>query len=514
MRHDTMPETWACCAYLRKSREDIDRDRDADIDTLAKHRAIVEKMAKRNGHRISKWFCEVVSGETISGRPEVQNMLHEIAYGTWDAVYAVEAARLGRGGGSDQEKIVNAFKYTNTVLITCDKIYDPGSKSDMTQLKRDLRNSEDELDSIRARLMRGKVRAVEDGKWIATGRTPFGWKAVRIKGEWQLRPDERHNDMLRMYDLAEAGKSPFQIAVIFNSEGVKTARGGYRWTASAVKAILLNPANAGMVRFGLNKTLREFDPDTFEVKKRKKVNENPLIERGLHYGTGGIDYERFKRIERMMVEKSRTVKGREQKNPLAGILVCGKCGYAMNYHMMSSGKSAAYFYAHKVKRFMTRPCDGVRGARADLVMDVLTDALKRVCEDIEIQLSGGDGMAEHERHLAALRASIEREDAARSRIMDAFEAGAYTVDEFKDRKAAVEERIERLESELASAKPPEYTPETVTSLRSVIDLLNDDTVNPVEKNTFIKRVIKRIDYFNDTPPYVLPNIIRLEIHLR
>ena len=514
------PSNWVCCAYLRKSREDDSRassgipKEEITKETLARHRRIINGLADENQHKISQWYTEVKSGETSEGRDAIKLLLSDLASGKWDAVYVVEASRLGRGGGADQEKIVNAFRYTGTWLITEDKRYDPESKSDMKQLKNELRSSEDELDSITARLIRGKVRSAKEGRWQSTGRTPYGWTAVRIRGIWQLRPDENHPHMLRIYDLLEAGYGFSAIADTYNREHVPTARGGYHWTAAAMRAIALNPANCGYVRYAQRHVQRVFDPETFEVHKVRVLNEDPIIVKGLHYGTGGIPKERFDRITRRLTESARVHAGRELLNPLAGILRCGKCGYSMNYHQMSSGKSKAYFYQHKRPKAMTRECDGCRGARATLVMEVLIETLKRTIDDIEMRIGSDDGTSEYESRLSSLRTALEKEEAARSRAMEAFEAGIYSIDELKDRKDKADRNIRSIEREMSELKPPQYTPGMIVSLHECIDLLTDDSIAAQSKNDLLKSLIARIDYYNDTEPYVLPNKIHLDIFLR
>lgn len=512
--HSTMPTDWACCAYLRKSREDEEREKLGAYKTLERHQAIIEGLAEDNGHKIAKWYREVVSGETISGRPDVKQLLADIASNTWDAVYAVEASRLGRGGGSDQEKIVNAFRYTNTWLLTEEKNYDPNSKSDMKQLKNDLRNSEDELDSITSRLTRGKVSSAKEGRWQATGRTPYGWRAVRIKGLWQLEPDENHGNMLRIYDLLESDVGCNAIATMYSNEGIRTARGGHHWTAAAIRAIALNVANCGYVTYGKNVTKRVFDPETFETRKVRAQNQNPICVKGLHYGKGGISEERFKKITGKLVESAHLRKGLQLKNPLSQLLKCGKCGYAMDHHQMSSGKSQAYFFVHKRPKAMTRPCDGCRGARETLVMDVLVTALRKLLADVEFHVGEIDKTSEYSIHLNALKSELIKAGAARSRAMEAYEAGAYTIEEFKVRKEAIDNHIEEVEQAIVDAKPPEYSEATVASLRSCIEALLDDDLSAKAKNDVLRGIIKRIDYYNDTAPYVPDNKVRLEIFLR
>lgn len=506
-------QTWACCAYLRKSREDEERERRRNEDTLAKHRRIIEDLAADDSREIAEWYQEVVSGETIAGRPEMVRLLADVAAGKWDAVYVVEASRLGRGGGSDQEKIVNAIRYTGTFLISEYKTYDPSSEADMRLLKNELRNSEDELASITTRLMRGKKRAAGEGIWLATARPPYGWEAVRIDGCWQLVPSEHHAHMLRIYDMLEAGDGLVRIAKTFNAEGVPTSRGGKHWTASAVRAIALNKANCGYVSYGKVKTVRVFDPDTFEVhKEHKRMAEGAYQSRpGLHYGKGGIDEQRWERITGNILQNARVHGTKELRNPLSSILVCGKCGYSMTLR----SNHGNYYYQHKAERLMTRPCDGCHSAKYEVVLDAVVGALLAQCAEIEAYVEGNADRAAYEAHVAALDDSIARLGQSRQRVMDAYEAGAYSVQELKARLADVDSKLAALEAERDGALPPAFTPDTVASVRRCIEVLRTDGLSPKDKNDFLKRVIERIDYFNDTPRgcHTKDNL-KLEIYLR
>lgn len=512
--HFSMPEDWLCCGYLRKSREDEERDRSGKSkdeitkETLARHKRIIEGLARNYNHEISRWYTEVKSGETIADRDEIKLLLADIAAEKWDAVYVIEASRLGRGGGGDQEKIVNALRYTNTWLLTEEKVYDPNSKSDMKQLKNELRNSEDELDSITTRLTRGKISSAEEGRWLATGRPPYGWKAVRIKGLWQLRPDENHCHMLRIYDLLEDGYGYSTIAGIYNREHVPLARGGFHWTTTAIRAISSNPANCGYVRYSARKVTRVFDPDTFEVSKRRVKNENPIIAKGLHYGTGGIEKERFDRILKMHTDSARVHVGKELKNPLAGLLRCGKCGYAMEYQAEKT------YYQHRRRDAMVRECGRCRGAQYSLIVDVLAETLKRTIDDVELKIGSNDSIREHEQRLSSLYAALKKAEAARKRAMEAFENGIYSIDDLKESKEKADNRIKEIEKEIAESKPPQYTPETIFRIHQCIDLIKDDNVSAQAKNDFLKTIISRIDYYNDTELYISPNVIKLDIFFR
>ncbi len=505
--YSNIPEDALCCAYLRKSREDEERERNGKGDTLERHRKIVERMARDNGHKVSEVYEEVVSGETIAARPQMKRLLRDLADGRWDAVYVVEPSRLGRGGGSDQEKIVNAFRYTGTWLVSEFQAFDPENQGDMRQLKRELRSSEDELESISNRLRRGKYESAKEGRWQATGHDPFGWKSVRIGGAWQLRPDDRHGDLLRIYDMLDGGMTYVGVSEAFNREGVPTKRGGAKWRPSTIRQIALNPVNAGYIRYGLRKTERVFDPDTFEVRKVMRKCDSPVLVKGLHYGTGGVSEDKFKRVYLMIVNSARVRGDYGVKNPLAGILRCGKCGYAMVFHSCDGRP----YYTHMGRDRMLRDCDMPRGAAYGDLVEAFTDALKRTVEDVEMR-SSDDSRESREEEVRRVEAAIGRAEAAKEKAMQAFEAGVYSIEELRERKGDADARIAELEAQLECADDHERDEEIVANVRELIAMMADDDVEPKAKNDFIKTFIKSVEYYNDTPPYVRPNVIRLVIN--
>ena len=80
--------------------------------------------------KISQIFREVVSGETLSQRPEMQKLLAQVENNMYDGVLVMEVERLARGNSVDQGIIAQAFKYSNTLIITPTKVYDPQNEFD------------------------------------------------------------------------------------------------------------------------------------------------------------------------------------------------------------------------------------------------------------------------------------------------------------------------------------------------------------------------------------------------
>ena len=117
-------------AYLRKSRADRDAEAHGEGETLLRHEKILEGLSSKLGITISKFYREIVSGETIQDRPVVQELLQDISNGKCDGVLVVEVERLARGDTSDQGTIAKYFKFSDTLIITPLKIFDPTDEYD------------------------------------------------------------------------------------------------------------------------------------------------------------------------------------------------------------------------------------------------------------------------------------------------------------------------------------------------------------------------------------------------
>ena len=107
--------------YLRKSRDEDNESRDV---TLARHEKLLNEYCERNNLNIKKTYKEVVSGESIAARLEMQRLLVDVTAGKYDGVVCIELERLSRGNQIDQAEILEVFKKTGTKIYTLNKVYD------------------------------------------------------------------------------------------------------------------------------------------------------------------------------------------------------------------------------------------------------------------------------------------------------------------------------------------------------------------------------------------------------
>ena len=154
------------CIYLRKSRADLEAESHGEGETLKRHQDILLALAKKMNISITKIYSEIVSGETIASRPEMQNLLNDVESGMWKGVLVVEVERLARGDTMDQGLVSQTFKISGTKIITPMKIYDPNNEFDEEYFEFGLFMSRREYKTINRRLQRGRTQSVLEGKYL------------------------------------------------------------------------------------------------------------------------------------------------------------------------------------------------------------------------------------------------------------------------------------------------------------------------------------------------------------
>ncbi len=84
--------------YLRKSRKDEEAEAHGEGETLARHECILTELYKRMNISSDQVdiFKEIVSGETISARPVIQQVIDLVNNGIYEGGFVYEVERLAR----------------------------------------------------------------------------------------------------------------------------------------------------------------------------------------------------------------------------------------------------------------------------------------------------------------------------------------------------------------------------------------------------------------------------------
>ena len=142
--------------YLRKSRSDSELEK-MGVDVLERHEQILLSLAKQMKLSIGGIYREVVSGDSISARPEMQKLLSEVESGRWKGVLVMEIERLARGDTVDQGIVQRAFQYSGTLIVTPAKVYNPDNEFDEEYFEFGLFMSRREYKTIKRRMQTGRL---------------------------------------------------------------------------------------------------------------------------------------------------------------------------------------------------------------------------------------------------------------------------------------------------------------------------------------------------------------------
>lgn len=486
--------------YLRKSRADVELEKEEELETLAKHKKILLEIANKKNLNVVEIYEEVVSGESIQDRPEMQRLLKDIYMKKYRSVIVMEVERLARGATKDQGEVAEAFKFSNTKIVTPSKTYDPTNEFDEEYFEFGLFMSRREYKTIQRRLHTGKMQSVKDGNYMGS-LPPYGYDIWnRGKHDRTLKVNEQSKYIPIIFewfvmDRLNAG----EIARRLTSMGVPTRTGKPEWNRSTIKDILKNHLYIGKVRWFRRKVTKDFDGETMKKVKHRNESNDFLLAEGKHEPL--ITEELFKKAQSLFTGIVPT-NTNKLINPFAGILKCSNCGKFMVYQ---SYKKARNRMCHPESKL----CQ-VKSCYFDDIITSVIEALNGHISDFEMIVSNSNTDEEKLKydHLKELMTNdLDKLERKKTKLFDNFEEELYTKAEFIERKELITAKIEKLKMELNELKPPsvgEYETKIV-KFSQVVNSLKDENISAVVKNNLLKDIIKSIEYTNN-------NIIELDIH--
>lgn len=484
--------------YLRKSRADLDAESRGEGETLSRHKKMLFELAEKTGIIISDIYEEVVSGDSIEGRPQIQELLRAIEKKTYAGVFCMDIDRLARGDTIDQGVIARAFRLSETKIITPKKIYDPNSEFDEEYFEFELFMARREFKIIGRRIQRGRIESAKEGRFIGSV-PPYGYNKIKIKNDkgYTLEPNPPEARVVQLiFEMYLNGSGKALIARKLDALGIKSGKGKL-WSSSTVVNILKNPVYIGKVRWGYRKYTKELANGNI-VRHREK-NEECIYVDGLHPPL--ISEEDFDRVQQLLGKHAavpvRT--GLPLKNPLSGLIYCGKCGSVMTRLGENSRRSAAL-------KCSNRYCDTV-SSKLSLVENAVLDFLNEWTGAYKINAEQSTGRLPQSTYdiragrLDSLTAELETVTRQIGKTYDLLERGIYTDDIFRERRAeldakksALEQMISEAENDIELCREKLLLRERLVPPPEDVLSVYRNTDDITEKNRLLKTIISRIIY--------------------
>ena len=490
--------------YLRKSRKDDEYGAASDEEVLSRHEQLLRDTAKRNKIIISAIYREVRSGDSISARPIMQQLLSELADGKWDGVLVVEIERLARGDTIDQGIVTRAFQESGAMIITPIKIYNPNDEYDEEYFEFGLFMSRREYKAIKRRMERGRLAASREGKFCGN-KTPYGYKREKLLGEsgYQLVPDPSEAEVVqKIFDWYVNGIPTSDgsrrivgmsaIADQLTSEGYPP-RYNSVWSHNTVSDLLKNPVYIGKITWGKNKALDCLQEDgTLRFRDHRQSQANvfdgrhePLISNELYFAA---------QKRRHSSPHSHTHYVADCSNALTGLIRCQDCG--RNLFFRKAGTRSP-------KNTMlcgNRNCHNI-GCFYDVLEARIIDSIGIYANQQARQTKKPKRDTSLQTSIARIQKELDASAAQLDRIYTAYENGIYFDDVFLERSCVVKKKIEESRKSLQKLQADEKQQQQASQeqneiIPKMLHLVETywTLETPAERNTALKEVIDHIEY--------------------
>ena len=479
--------------YLRKSRQDDPNETVEEV--LAKHEAQLQDWAERElGHRIpgEYIFREIVSGERISDRKQLQKVLRAIESNEVAGIICKDAPRLSRGDLLDCGTLMTTLQFTSTLVATPMMVYNIEDKMERRFFQDELLRGSSYLDYVKEVLSTGREVAVTKRGAFIGSTAPYGYKKVKIGKLCTLEPHETEADVVRMiYDLYLNHDMGFHaIGRKLDSMGIKPRNGG-NWRDTTIRQLVSNHHYDGKVIYGKRKTKTVIE-DGKQVRKRPRLVDDSqfTIVEGQHPAL--IDHETFVKANEKRVNNPRIIKDMKLSNPLAGVLFCAKCGHALKKtpHTHADHRYACTYHVPQC----------MKSIKVKEVVEAVITALEEAeLPNLKAKMDNkqGDSAVIQQKILDGLMKQMAEYKEQEEMQYELLETKKYTPELFEKRNAALREKMKQCEIQIDETrrtmpKAVDYS-ERVMALEDAIRAMRDNTLTPEEQNRLLKKIVDRIE---------------------
>ena len=482
--------------YLRKSQMDNDIESSTVEETLARHRKTLTEFAQKMKLDVSVILEEVVSGESLSSRPQMLKCLELINTGEYAGVICMDIDRLSRGNSMDSGYIIQVLQLNDCKIVTPGKTYDLSNDSDEQFTDMKFMFSRYEFKTINKRLIHGRNASVSEGKFIGSV-PPYGYEIYKlpgVKGNSLKIVPEKAKVVQLIYELyTEKGLGYGKICRELDRLGIQASYPLERFDRHVIERILKNPVYIGKIRYKFKPVQRVME-DGHVKKKRIRNRNNYELHDGLHEAI--ISEEQWIKVQEARKNNLPVTTNYELCNPFSRIVKCGKCGRTIVRRTTSQ---------NPVKYRLSCPnrdCD-LRSIFLTPFEEAVVHEMTEWLKEYKIQVDNGITTLDNT-FLDLLEATEKQLTDAKmqqEKICGFLETGVYTVQMFQQRNAKLQEDIDKLTITIQSLqeeiKKQQSKEKNATDIIPKVQNLLDsyDTMNAQEKNDLWKEVVDTIELF-------------------
>ena len=489
-----------------------------------------EKLRKyaefQNYYIFGEYSDEGKSGKNISGRPEFQRMMEDIATGKDNVEYVLvfKLSRFGRNA-ADVLSCLQEMQDYGVNLICVEDGIDSSKDSGKLMISVLSAVAEIERENILVQTMEGRKQKAREGKWNG-GFAPYGYKLV--DGKLEIAEEEAEVIKLIYDKFVHTNMGAATIARYLNDHEYKKIQrqNGTLDTFSAhfIKIVLDNPVYCGKLAYGRRKN--EKINGTRNQYHTVKQDDFPIYD-GIHEAIVSEEvWTQAQAKRRQTGVKNEKIYSLEHQHLLSGIVCCPECGKPMYGSVNRKKKKDGSFYSdywyyackhrlgydgHKCNYTHQIHQEELNGAVEEIVKQMVKNPAFEAAIQEKLNASMDTGELEKEKEL--LRKRLRQMTAAKDKVADqmdtldiADENYEMRYDDLQARQdniyneiGATRKELQELEIRIHNIREQKITSERVYEFLQMYDIVYDK-FSDAEKKEFMNSFIEKVEVYPERQP--------------
>lgn len=466
-------------AYLRVS---TDKQDEYSLDSQLK---LIRDYAAKNDYLVPDEFVFVddgISGRSAKKRGDFQRMIGwaKDKSRPFDAILVWKFSRFAR----NQEESIVYKSMLRRCGVEVVSISEPLAEGPFGSLIERILEWMDEFYSIRlsGEVKRGMAEKVSRGEIV----TPPALGYDVDSAARRYVPNAQADVIRQIFADYLVGKGVTAIARELRERGVRSTRGNLI-DNRGVRYILQNPVYVGKLRWSKEGRANYSRAD-------QRDNAAYLVDGGHEPLVDTVTWQavqaKLERDERSRVKYARRDQPVEWM--LKGLVRCGDCGSTLVYSALSCPSMQCYKYAHG----QCARSHSLSIAKANRIVE---DALQHCADTMTFPIAPHTVKSASGPDYAHL---IEVEQVKLRRVLEAYEAGVDTLEEYAKKKARLTAGIEELRAKAAAAEAERSAraldPKDMQArIYAVLDLIRSPDATEAAKNAALRSVLSYIVFEKD-----------------
>lgn len=432
----------------------------------------MKKYCEAKDWMVYKIYTDSVQSGADMDRPGLQSMIKDCEDGKIDMVLVYKLDRLSRSQKDTMFLIEDVFEKNNVGFTSMTENFDTSTPHGKFIIGILAVFAQLERSKIQERTTLGKKARAAEGKWHGSKWVPIGYDYE----DGLLKPNEYEKmQILEIADLFLKRTPVRTIATMMTEKGYKHKYG--EWEAKAIKRVLANPVNLGLIKDGEH------------------------LHPGLHDAI--IDQEVYDAIQVIMNERKERYgsTARPHKSLLAGFLFCAHCGGRYARQTNSDGRQyySCYSRNKSQKKMIKDPNCRNKNYRSEELDIAILFELNKLALDPEYidHVRANKPKNDVNEKIKSITSEIEKINSQISKMMDLYALGTIDMDVISTKVAELNKTKTALQNEIDSLDVPDEDEMTVEEIQSIASMMSDENLTLQDKRNIIQSLIYYIEIDND-----------------